>query len=680
LTITGSKGQRYAILALAEQWYYSPNTCVPSTNHYCDGSASVTLNGNGISCPFSCQEILTTDGKSRPPSPAFFGDSSWTLQSTNFIGDETWARTIYRVVDVSAAAQAGDAQLSLQIAGAAPNFLLPVSIGFSLFRFTMTASPVTQNGFQRPRDSREMAVADCPNHTDDCFPSYTATSGGYPITFSLALPKGITSYLAGTSTNFGADTAANPDYIFESVKNGGLNPPSADGLSIQTTSAVSSAQVTVSSRDYGGVANLTATATLDSVRTVRADILDSNGKIVVPPACAGDPAQPFVQLPTDADCNRIADSWEGQYTNPQGGHLVATDDNEPGYGPNSPKGDGYPVSDEYRGFHYILDDRAGGEQVRWVSTDPVNKLDVFFWDPSGHLTVPLRQVLARQGTPDERANDDGSVDHFKFVYRQVNAAQANAKGAPAMGVERLNRFSLTKQAGYAVPYVEAPIPAEGLPAGTKVLGKAGAMQNDGTAILVDVSAHANPGNSLSKLPADTHLAVTVAHETGHQFGQYHPERPNCCTQWLPAMGQQLADLPPENFALGNGTPDASGVNQSTGFFIKLTRYADLAGGIHLGDYPILPAGQGLASQPRSLVPDPAVNFALYLVQLNRILRADRTIWVAVQRLHMMDWDSNVNLRTPQEWQFDRGSPQTHSVTPHPTGNLEDLCITAVCRR
>ncbi|MBZ5723594.1 MAG: hypothetical protein LAP87_01220 [Acidobacteriia bacterium] len=121
---------------------------------------------------------------------------------------------------------------------------------------------------------------------------------------------------------------------------------------------------------------------------------------------------PFASLPVDQDCNGIADGWEGQYTTPPGGHLLPTADEEPGYAPTSPKGDGWSVHDEYRGFHYVADN---GVTDHWTSTDPVNKFDIFFWDAGfkhrgksqnpaddpNIYTKALRTILCLQGQAED---------------------------------------------------------------------------------------------------------------------------------------------------------------------------------------------------------------------------------------------------------------------------------------
>ena len=76
-------------------------------------------------------------------------------------------------------------------------------------------------------------------------------------------------WLAGSSTNFGADTVDVPDYVFEGgVFNPTLPAPSADGLSIANIPVTidnalgTSIPFKVTSRDYGGSGTLTATVTI----------------------------------------------------------------------------------------------------------------------------------------------------------------------------------------------------------------------------------------------------------------------------------------------------------------------------------------------------------------------------------------------------------------------------------
>jgi hypothetical protein len=269
------------------------------------------------------------------------------------------------------------------------------------------------------------------------------------------------TWLQGTSTNYGADLSTDPDYVFEP------GPQTAANLTVLSPShmqtqpgTVTLAQtesdpyggapptppatpavtipITVTSHDFGGKAYLRATLKLaPGMPPLDAEIVDpatllvnSDGTViavdVVPPVdnkpanqpvngtCGTDfAAHPFASLPVDQDCNGIADSWEGQYTNPPGGHLDPMADNEPGYTPTSPKGDGWSVHDEYRGFHYVADD---GVTAQWASTDPVKTFDVFFWDagftpnqktqknmpadPSVY-TKALRTILCLQGSAAE---------------------------------------------------------------------------------------------------------------------------------------------------------------------------------------------------------------------------------------------------------------------------------------
>jgi hypothetical protein len=232
-----------------------------------------------------------------------------------------------------------------------------VARSYSVFRFTMNQTPDGKHpvsnldpntsdpnkiGF-RPRDSADPA-ANCSSHYGDCFPMYTAQFSdpnfSAPIQFALSLPTGKQD-LPGSSTNSAPNAAQGatahadtPDYVFEASQNNGFTINS--NRQIQTPAAVNQATATVSSWDYGGVANLTATAILQGVTLVQpqADIVyytttgtpnpqnpaasyatDQNqtyqvDQFVNPPSCAGSGS--FASLPIDTDCNGIADGWEGQ--------------------------------------------------------------------------------------------------------------------------------------------------------------------------------------------------------------------------------------------------------------------------------------------------------------------------------------------------------------------------------
>lgn len=322
-------------------------------------------------------------------------------------------------------------------------------------------------------------------------------------------------------------------------------------------------------------------------------------------------------------------------------HLPIDWDQEPGYLPTSPKGDGYSVHDEYRGFHYVTDD---GKTAKWTDTDPLNKIDVFFWDQTNRYTQPLRSILAAQGTDDERAN--GS---FKFVYRRVNSGQAHAftRNKPLNGADVLNANSITRgrqKQGYAVVYAEDLTTSQPGGGGTAadyslVLGRTPSFHSDGTPIFIlplNIGKFlATPGNG--GFPASTLTAEVVAHETGHHFGQFHPERPGCQVTGMPhcsflslADKTQLPNLTSTQFGFVGVKPDGQNKLKSDTLYIRLNQYLFTGSGqMHDADCllvggEIVLDGKGHSKNVPSLaivqktveVPDPSGNNPVFKVRLS----------------------------------------------------------------
>jgi hypothetical protein len=72
------------------------------------------------------------------------------------------------------------------------------------------------------------------------------------------------------------------------------------------------------------------------------------------------------------------------------------------------------------------------------------------------------------------------------------------------------------------------------------------------------------------------------------------------------------------------------------------------------------------------LPDP--NAPVFQVTLSGRVTAPATgLGKAIQRLKLMDWTPNLNLRMDNQWQFDAGFATNQ-------GNLSDLCVTKVCHR
>jgi hypothetical protein len=565
-------------------------------------------------------------------------------------------------------------------------------------RFTLTQA---ERSF-RPRDARDplaVSLADgseacvAPGAvyqpSDNCHPGFTALLSliGAPGNLVLALNATATftleptlghTWLAGSSTNAStfsggatADTTAYPDYIFEASQNPNLPAPDPTGLTIvvpQFTPTVNPAlrrgsfdglratpkdfpgedltNLVVTSRDYGGAANLRATITILGM-TFPADIVDPDNKnALVTTFNANCGAGTFASIPVDADCDGIADSWEDLYSTQNGVHLPANWDQEPGFGTTPWKGDGYSVHDEYRGFHFMSDD--GKTKSIWSSTDPVNNVDVFFWDQSNQFTQPLRQILCQQSASYVCQQSPN------YAFRRVSASQAQAKTSnkPTGGVSAMNRNSITasSQTGYAVVYASEPLQRAkfAMPAGadpsSMALGEAEQpLPNTGRPIRIDMYAIGLFVRT-SNFPQATLVAEVVAHETGHRFGQRHPlrEQPNCCT-FVPLGPNQLGMLTLGQVAFPG--------NKASYLYVRLAQYKDTSNTTRLGDgiasnnpVKIGPAAVQLADSP---------NTPVYKVSLSGSLLAPLNgFYVQTQQLELMDWTPNLNLTAPGQWHFD----------------------------
>jgi hypothetical protein len=383
-------------------------------------------------------------------------------------------------------------------------------------------------------------VADCADFPEDCNPTIeTQVAEGlvypyvipYPVTYKLAPPAWMHgSWLKGTSSNYGSDDDTVPDYVFTRNQPGFL-PPTDGGLRI-STEVVSDPEtvynadglvVSLNSQDYGGVANLSATVTWFAPNGTFTYPIPVSYPYA-PPPCAG--TGQFVQIPVDVDCNGIADYWEGQYTNPPGGHLDPRGDADSGaqgaFTPAEYQGDGFSNFDEYRGFH-VLD---ANSNPTWISTNPTQQ-DLFYWDFNN-------AVVDAQGV-NHLANIFGAQTAGFMALHRVNAEQAQAKDLsdPTQGVKApLNVNSPFLKSGgpqgFAVIYQNTAL-------GAGTLGQSGppndltnALQNTGVRpIQVDLkqiqsTAKGYMGNW--KPFASVLLDQTLAHETGHKLGRMHRMR------------------------------------------------------------------------------------------------------------------------------------------------------------
>ena len=684
----------------------------------CQGQYHLSISGPGVNYDESLGGSLLS-----PPSgtgwdpPQFFpgSDGPVVLSAGNVYHRET-----IRAFDVTSAAQNQAIVLHLTYdqtgIGVLVNnpYNLHTTAGLFLSQTPTTFRPLDARDATRPGGDVNVCNGNDQGgnpREDDCHPKFNV---GFYMAFNghseaaetmkplaalnpvitLTLAQGLKPdrtrrpWLAGSSTNFGADTVDVPDYVFEGgVLNPTLPAPSADGLSIANipvtidNALAASIPFKVTSRDYGGSATLTATVTIAGLpNPIYARVYNADVSAVRPDCSPDFATKPFASLPVDQDCNGIADSWEGKYTTPAGGHLVPADDKEPGHAPTSPVGDRYSVHDEYRGFHFVLDD---GTTVKWASTDPVNKKDVFFWDETNHYTIPLRAILARQGTETERSASD-----FKIIYRRVTALQANApqRRNPVRGAELLNRNSqtLAAQRGFAVVYAEKSlnqIRAASTGTYTLTLGKSPSIHNDGWAVFIDPVAISSflsrPGNSI--FPLATLTAEVVAHETGHHFGQLHPRRNPCCTFTPLETKSQLPNLTMSQYAFLNVQPDGNGRIRSDKTYMRLTQYPfsnrledadDLSSeGVTMvsgttGRSRTI-EGAGVSSK-KVAVADSTGSPSVFEITLDRKLDSTETVIVQNQLKKLMDWAPNLTLTDVDQWGFD------------PALNLERLCMRMVC--
>ena len=599
----------------------------------------------------------------------------------------------------------------------------------------------------RPRDGREDAIAHCitadaqgQTHDGDCHPQFTLQvwlnmgEGGSPdylqaylnpqATLTIEHAPGQTAWLPGNSTNNGTDSASFPDYAFEAAENPGLPQPSADGTSLANIPLTldNPLNVVVTSRDYGGSAILRGQVTMAGI-VLDATVVDpTTYATVAAPSCVSADdfaAHPFASLPVDWDCNGIADGWEdtnspqtdangNPVTDAQGNilHLPIDWDQEPGYTPDSPKGDGWSVHDEYRGFHFVADD---GTTVKWISTDPVNKIDVFFWDdsvpparPNRNITYSftqaLRTILCLQGSADEMAANAGAANcahgineanaqlgiganPLRYLYRRVNPQQAQAKdsGDATKGVNRFNINSLTAQAGtskyrYAAVYHDAPgalnkrplynlvyIVTGKLSAFDMVFGETQLGQEPvgasctapGTCTFrIDIDTKAITTflsvPSLRSFPQPTLLAEVTAHETGHLFDRRHPVRPNCCDYGPTATENNFTF--PNNKDTPSNTVNVL-LEQPYTYHGFQVPPEDLCFPSGAQCFSGTEGGSGRKTQASGFYPPGTYLYPFQVKDPGTPVSTSDHPWVQTQLQKLMDWMPYLNLQTPAQWQF-----------------------------
>jgi hypothetical protein len=368
----------------------------------------------------------------------------------------------------------------------------------------------------------------------------------YNLTLSLptAAPGApAAAWLPGTSTNYtppGRDPAE-PDYVFDN-DTGGLTDSYVDLNGWGYTSVVTS-------QDFGGVAELRATATVQGM-TFDVNVVDSNGNAVTAPAdsatrlCGTDFAQhPYASLPVDQDCNGIADSWEQPYI-PQFNSIMrqcgrapitafkGDEDFEPTKNSDGTLsctgGDGLTIRDEYRGFHTLVQTPSTGTwNLSWASTDPVNTQDTFYmadWNwPAVAATPPYGQAYASRPVVD-------SIN--ALLIPKIPAVAFHRVTDPYAGVKdpvSFKRSPLTANSPASTAYViefnnadvQVENPSRQVDADT--LGVS-TVTNDGSAPIDLYPSRLAQDGAMTGFPPEINQDVLVAHEAGHKLTLKHPLR------------------------------------------------------------------------------------------------------------------------------------------------------------
>jgi hypothetical protein len=254
---------------------------------------------------------------------------------------------------------------------------------------------------------------------------------------------------------------------------------------IQSTNPpVNAATVVLTSRDYGGLGWVSATATV-------------NGQIITANVAATSATE--ASLPIDLNGDFIPDAYQPSAINPHA-------DAEPNvYG--APAGDGFSAYEEYRGFVENLANSCAPGCIFHTRTNSATAQDAFIVDP--HSFYQDYGTILRTKTP------------FVFHTLSLDLANPNNASDARDGVGLLRR-------GYVdhVSSIYAFVLVEDNTIGTGVLGQAGSLKNDGIAVKISTN-NISAGATTEPIGYDTLFQQTVVHEVGHKLKlqHYHEARP-----------------------------------------------------------------------------------------------------------------------------------------------------------
>jgi hypothetical protein len=377
-----------------------------------------------------------------------------------------------------------------------------------------------------------------------CYQPYTVTISpsnlAGSVTFQLnssALPGYATnacfSYTPGCTDSW--DYA--PDFWFEGYRQpAGFNAPANQDQTVRTSAPVTSATATVSSRDYGGNAKVSATVDFNGIR-IQA-LVTGTGELFarLPIDICKAQVDAFGNVtssgcrpngdtnPDDYYSNGIADTWETQKA---GRYLDRNEDYEGSWPGSSSRGDGYTAFEEYRGFMYW-----NGATIVHVRTNPTVTKDVFYFDEIG-MAPSLQAMLAPQTAGPGgicAQNPNPAADPCMRFYQIADwAANFSVPADHTQSVNPHNFASLlapgtiNAKAAFAVVYVSSAV-NNCAGQGSSILGVTPTGTNDGSKPVYIANGGIACVAARYLLDENLLRAEVVSHETGHRFGLNHPQR------------------------------------------------------------------------------------------------------------------------------------------------------------
>ncbi|HEU5080810.1 MAG TPA: hypothetical protein VFT72_16475 [Opitutaceae bacterium] len=303
------------------------------------------------------------------------------------------------------------------------------------------------------------------------------------ITFSLAE----VSREKGVSLNTPVAGATDaPDLGFEAAKNSSDAEILSEGQIIRfAKGTVDSAQVSLSSFDWGAYGSLVVVARLDNGRTVHGHLKNS--------------PMPQVLIPKRSPASNIADAWKA--ANAFSGSDGEDEDEQPG---NAHLGDGLTAYEEYRGF-----------VIKGEHTREKKRLD-----PTKKNLVVINEIhdAAKPGLAlFERASGIQVLDADKADFPESRLANAN-RGTASGGEQYALRLLQAT--------LEGPTAGENRPA--KIHNKTPKISQ---AVVIDLALAADYYERQAALVKEAHekmpysleqdIANTIAHEIAHGVGAPH---------------------------------------------------------------------------------------------------------------------------------------------------------------